>query len=204
MTIDDRFSEYMSRFESPFEEQSQTQEELDFDGYMKFHRDAILDSIGKIESRIQIKIYWNDFIKCCDEEQKKQFIRNCLNTIIKRYNMPYLLQLIDIATMNEEDMKKSIKFIKFLCGDDKWVSYVSRSLDRLDPKYTLNSPQLKIFLDSDYDHFRNKIDSYKSCNELMRNYFRDCSASEGKVALFKLVSTDYTGILVGQYHGLKS
>lgn len=204
MTIDDKFVEYVSQYKSPFEEEEVDQAELDFDGYMKFHRDSILKSIGSRDSIVQFKIYWNDFYSVCDEDQKKQFIRNCINRIIKKYNMPYLLQLFDIDSLPEEDMKRIIKFILFLCADDKWISYVSRSISKLDPKYTLSSPQLKIFIDSDYESFTKKIDSYKSCNELMRNYFRNCSANEGKECLYKIISIDYPGILVSQFHGLKN
>lgn len=203
-SIDDNFVKYIGQYKSPYEEDDVPQEELEYDGYMKFHRDSILNSIGKKDCQNKISLYWDDFIKSCNEQQKIQFVKNCINQIIKKYNMPYLIQVVDMDDPTQEEVKKCIKFIKFLCGSDKWIKYISLSLHKLTPKITQESPKLKIFIDSDYDYFKEKIDSYKSCNELMRNYFRDCSADEGKLALLKIIASDYGGVLIYQFHNLKN
>ena len=50
--VDDKFINYISPIKSPFDEEDVSQEDLLYDGYMRYFRDCIIESIGTSESTV--------------------------------------------------------------------------------------------------------------------------------------------------------
>ena len=93
--LDDKFINYISPIKSPFDEEDVSQEDLLYDGYMRYFRDCIIESIGTSESTVQFDLYWDDFTSQCDEKQFQQFIKNCIDKIVKHYKMPMIVSLME-------------------------------------------------------------------------------------------------------------
>lgn len=197
MDISDKLIDYISPVKSPFEEEDVTQEELEFDGYMKFFRDSILTGIGSRSSKVNILSYWDEFKESCDNDQFNQFLDNCINKIIKKYKMQYLSEIINSQTIISIDSDKKSNFIKFI-ETDAWVEYFSKALDPIDAKLVNNQAKLKIFIDSDYDNFVQKIELQKTCDPIMRSYFMFCDSNEGRNTLFNIIVKDVPSIVVNQ------
>lgn len=196
MKLSDKLIDYISQVKSPFEEDDVTQEELEWDGYIRYIRDCMIQSIGTNESENLFKLYLDEFKDSCSDEQYSQFLDNCINKIIKRYGMSYLSFIIQQDEIDSLKKETLIKFIEF----KDWLNTFVKCLSQIDIKIYKNDAKLRIFLDSDYDNFVKKLDSFKHTNELMKNYFNFCDGHEGRNALFNISKRDIASIVLQQYH----
>lgn len=193
--LDDKFINYISPIKSPFDEEDVSQEDLLYDGYMRYFRDCIIESIGTSESTVQFDLYWDDFISQCDEKQFQQFIKNCIDKIVKHYKMPMIVSL-----MEENDYSENVlvDFIKFY-GYRKWLKYYPKCLSFINDKILKSKAMIQMFLTSDYDNFITKLDNCKSCNELILNYYKYCSKDDGVQTLIATLNDDIVGNYIKQY-----
>lgn len=173
--LEDKFIDYISPIKSPYEEDELDQEDVSYDGYMQYFRDCIIKSIGTNESSVSFDSYWDEFIDQCGPEQKTQFLKNCLNKIIKTYKMSYITALLE---EKEYEDKVIIDFIKFYAYK-RWLKYYPKCLSFINDKLLYNQAMLKIFITSDYNNFVEKLTNYKSCNELIIEYYKYCSMYDG-------------------------
>ena len=193
--LDDKFINYISPIKSPFDEEDVSQEDLLYDGYMRYFRDCIIESIGTSESTVQFDLYWDDFTSQCDEKQFQQFIKNCIDKIVKHYKMPMIVSLIE---ENDYSEKVLVDFIKFY-GYRKWLKYYPKCLSFINDKILKSKAMIQMFLTSDYDNFITKLDNCKSCNELILNYYKYCSKDDGVQTLIATLNDDIVGNYIKQY-----
>ena len=193
--LDDKFINYISPIKSPFDEEDVSQEDLLYDGYMRYFRDCIIESIGTSESTVQFDLYWDDFTSQCDEKQFQQFIKNCIDKIVKRYKMPMIVSLME---ENDYSEKVLVDFIKFY-GYRKWLKYYPKCLSFINDKILKSKAMIQMFLTSDYDNFITKLDNCKSCNELILNYYKYCSKDDGVQTLIATLNDDIVGNYIKQY-----
>ena len=193
--LDDKLVDYISAIKSPFEEEDLSQEELAYDGYMRYFRDCMIKSIGTSESSVMFQSYWDEFIKSCDEQQKKQFIKNLINKIIKHYKMSFLTSIIEENDCTDMMLIELINFIVY----KQWLQYFPKCLSFIDEKILFNKTMLKIFLTSDYDNFISKLDNYKRCNILIREYFKMCAKNDGIETLSIILNDDILGNYIEQF-----
>jgi len=194
--LDDKLVDYISAIKSPFEEENETQQDLEYDGYMKYFRDCMIKSVGTKESAIQFDLYWDEFKSSCDEQQFRQFLSNVLNSIIKHYKMSYLSSLLQENEYSDDDIIDFINFIVY----NNWLEYFPRCLDYIDEKILTNDSMVKIFLTSDYDNFISKLDKYKRCNILIREYFKYCSKDDGVETLRLILKDDMLSNFIEQFN----
>ena len=193
--LDDKFINYISPIKSPFDEEDVSQEDLLYDGYMRYFRDCIIESIGTSESTVQFDLYWDDFTSQCDEKQFQQFIKNCIDKIVKHYKMPMIVSLME---ENDYSEKVLVDFIKFY-GYRKWLKYYPKCLSFINDKILKSKAMIQMFLTSDYDNFITKLDNCKSCNELILNYYKYCSKDDGVQTLIATLNDDIVGNYIKQY-----
>ena len=193
--LDDKFINYISPIKSPFDEEDVSQEDLLYDGYMRYFRDCIIESIETSESTVQFDLYWDDFTSQCDEKQFQQFIKNCIDKIVKHYKMPMIVSLIE---ENDYSEKVLVDFIKFY-GYRKWLKYYPKCLSFINDKILKSKAMIQMFLTSDYDNFITKLDNCKSCNELILNYYKYCSKDDGVQTLIATLNDDIVGNYIKQY-----
>ena len=186
MILEDKFVNYISPVKSPYDEDNADQEDLAYDGYMQYFRDCIIKSIGTNESVVTFDSYWDEFISQCSDQQKKQFLKNCLNKIIIHYKMSYLTAILEEQEYSEEII---IDFIKFYAYK-RWLKYYPKCLSFINEKLLYSPSMVKIFVTSDYNNFVEKLSNYKSCNILIVNYYKYCSMNDGIDTLFLTLQDD--------------
>ena len=197
MDLSDKLIDYISQLKSPFEEENGiSQQELEWDGYIKYTRDCMIQSIGTKDSKNLFNLYLNQFKQSSTDDQYHQFIDNCINRLINKYKMSYLSFMIQQNDIDSDSKEELIKFIEF----KKWLDVFVKCLSKIDLKIYKNDAKLKIFLSSDYDSFIQKLDSVSDTNELIKNYFKFCDGNEGRNALFNIVKTDIISLVLQQYY----
>ena len=72
------------------------------------------------------------------------------------------------------------------------------SLREKDSKILNNDAMLKVFLTSDYESFMSKIDTYKRCNNLIREYFKYCAKQDGIETVLSLLKDDILEVFIEQ------
>ena len=184
--LEDKFVDYISPIKSPYEEDEIDQEDVAYDGYMQYFRDCIIKSIGTNESEVTFDSYWDEFINQCTVQQKAQFLKNCLNKIIKHYKMSYITALLEEQEYEDDVI---IDFIKFYAYK-KWLKYYPKCLSYISDKLLYNQAMLKIFITSDYNNFVEKLSNFKSCNELILKYYKYCSMYDGVDTLILTLKDD--------------
>jgi len=194
--LDDKLVDYISAVKSPFEEEGATQQDLEYDGYMKYFRDCMLKSVGTSESSVQFQLYWDDFKESCDEQQFTQFISNLINRIIKHYKMSYLNALLEETQYSEEELIDFIFFIVY----HRWLDFFPKCLDYMDEKILTNEAMIRIFLTSAYDNFIVKLEDHKRCNILIREYFKYCSKQDGVETLRLILKDDILSNFIEQFN----
>ncbi len=193
--LDDKFVEYISGIKSPFEEEDIPQEEITYDGYMQYFRDCMLKSIGTKESSNQFLLYWKDFLDSCTEQQKNQFIQNCLNRVIKHYQMSFLSSMLTENEYSEKELEDLIFFFVY----KRWLKYFPKCLSYIHEKILNNDEGIKVFINSDYDSFVDKLQNCKSCSRILREYFKFCCKDDGIKTLYLTLNDDRLGNYVEQY-----
>jgi len=193
--LEDRFIEYISGIKSPFDEQELTQEDISYDGYMKYFRDCMLKSIGTDEAGVQFTSYWDEFSKSCDLQQRSHFILNCVNRIVRHYAMSYLSYMLTQNTYTQTELIALINFFVHKV----WLKYFPKFVSFISEKIFKDKGALKIFVTSDYDSFLTKLDESKSCNPIIKEYFKFCPREEGIDTLINILSDDLTGNYIEQY-----
>jgi hypothetical protein len=58
---------------------------------------------------------------------------------------------------------------------------------------------LSIFITSDYDNFIVKLNEYKSCNPIIKEYFKYCSKEDGIKTLLRIIKDDILLNFIEQY-----
>ena len=145
MDLSDKLIDYISQLKSPFEEENGiSQQELEWDGYIKYTRDCMIQSIGTKDSRNLFNLYLNQFKQSSTDDQYHQFIDNCINRLINKYKMSYLSFMIQQNDIDSDTKEELIKFIEF----KKWLDVFVKCLSKIDLKIYKNDAKLKIFLSS--------------------------------------------------------
>ena len=161
--------DYISQIKSPFEETQMTQEDLEFEGYLRYAQDCILKSIGTLDCVKYINLYWTQLNEELSESEFKQFITVAISTVIKTYRMSFLSDLMiqsDLPSIDLEGKKKLFLFLEH----GVWEDYFIKCLSPIDINFVRDDEKLKMFLRSDYESFIKKIESYKRFNEYIKNY----------------------------------
>jgi hypothetical protein len=193
--LDDKLIDYISGIKSPFEEDEIGQENISYDGYMKYFRDCMIKSIGTNESESQFSSYWNEFISSCDEQQKEQFIKNLINRIIKVYKMSYLTSMLEQDEIPQELLIDLINFFVY----KYWLKYFPKCLSYISENILTSESMIMIFITSDYNKFVDKLYNCKSCNILIREYFKYCDRNNGVKTLYRILKDDILSNFVEQY-----
>jgi len=192
--LEDKFAEYISGYDSPFEKEDIDPDEIVYDGLMRFYRDAMLKSIGTSESNNQFVNYFEEFYDQCDDDQKTGFLKSCIDKIVKHYKMPYFMTILDESNHSNDELKDFVLFI----SRHKFIPYLAKCLSKLDSKILNNDAMLKVFLTSDYESFMSKIDTYKRCNNLIREYFKYCAKQDGIETVLSLLKDDILEVFIEQ------
>lgn len=189
--------DYISQIKSPFEETEMTQEDLEFEGYLRYAQDCILKSIGTLDCVKYINLYWTQLNEELSESEFKQFITLAISTIVKTYKMSFLSDLMiqsDLPSINLEGKKKLFLFLEH----GVWEDYFIKCLSPIDINFVRDDEKLKMFLRSDYESFIKKIESYKRFNEYIKNYFKYCNEDEGVETLFLILKKDVLNVFIQQ------
>lgn len=189
--------DYISQIKSPFEEDNTTQEELEFEGYLRYAQDCILKSIGSTDCHKYINLYWTQLNDELSESEFKQFMDVAISTIIKTYRMSFLSDMFmqsDIPSISLEDKKKLFLFLE----NGKIENYFVKCLSPINIKFTRDDDKLKMFLRADYQSFLKKIDSYKRFNEYISKYFQLCNEDEGIETLYLILKKDLLNVFIQQ------
>lgn len=189
--------DYISQIKSPFEETQMTQEDLEFEGYLRYAQDCILKSIGTLECVKYINLYWTQLNEELSESEFKQFITVAISTVIKTYRMSFLSDLMiqsDLPSIDLEGKKKLFLFLEH----GVWEDYFIKCLSPIDINFVRDDEKLKMFLRSDYESFIKKIESYKRFNEYIKNYFKYCNEDEGVETLFLILKKDVLNVFIQQ------
>lgn len=189
--------DYISQIKSPFEETEMTQEDLEFEGYLRYAQDCILKSIGTLDCVKYINLYWTQLNEELSESEFKQFITLAISTIVKTYKMSFLSDLMiqsDLPSINLEGKKKLFLFLEH----GVWEDYFIKCLSPIDINFVRDDEKLKMFLRSDYESFIKKIESYKRFNEYIKNYFKYCNENEGVETLFLILKKDVLNVFIQQ------
>ena len=194
--LDDKLIDYISAIKSPFEEEDVSQDDLAYDGYMRYFRDCMLKSIGTEESSVQFQSYWDEFLESCNNDQKQQFYGNLINRIIKHYKMSYLTSILEQMDCEEKDIIDLVNFFVY----HEWLKYFPKCLSYMDEKMLTNKSMIKIFLNSDYDNFIEKLQDCKRCNNLIREYFKYCSKPDGVETLRLILEDDMLSNFIEQFN----
>lgn len=184
--LDDKFINYISGYKSPFEEDEIDNDEIVFDGLMRYYRDCMLASIGTNESVKEFLNYWEEFIPNCTEEQKSGFLKSCIDKIIKHYKMSYLSAMINENNYSDDELQKFVLFVVY----HHFLKFFPRCMSYMDQKILGNEAMIKVFVTSDYDSFIEKLDQCKRCNFLIREYFKYCMKSQGIDTLIQFLKDD--------------
>lgn len=189
--------DYISQIKSPFEETQMTQEDLEFEGYLRYAQDCILKSIGTLDCVKYINLYWTQLNEELSESEFKQFITVAISTVIKTYRMSFLSDLMiqsDLPSIDLEGKKKLFLFLEH----GVWEDYFIKCLSPIDINFVRDDEKLKMFLRSDYESFIKKIESYKRFNEYIKNYFKYCNEDEGVETLFLILKKDVLNVFIQQ------
>jgi len=189
--------DYISQLKSPFEEDNVTQEDLEFEGYLRYAQDCILKSIGTPECVKYINLYWTQLNEELSEDEFKQFMNVALSNIVKSYKMSFLSDILiqsDLPSIDLEGKKKLFLFLEH----GVWEDYFIKCLSPININFVRDDEKLKMFLRSDYDSFLQKIESYKRFNEYIRNYFKFCNEDEGLETLFLILKKDLLNVFIQQ------
>ena len=189
--------DYISQIKSPFEETQMTQEDLEFEGYLRYAQDCILKSIGTLDCVKYINLYWTQLNEELSESEFKQFITVAISTVIKTYRMSFLSDLMiqsDLPSIDLEGKKKLFLFLEH----GAWEDYFIKCLSPIDINFVRDDEKLKMFLRSDYESFIKKIESYKRFNEYIKNYFKYCNEDEGVETLFLILKKDVLNVFIQQ------
>lgn len=189
--------DYISQIKSPFEETDMTQEDLEFEGYLRYAQDCILKSIGTLNCVKYINLYWTQLNEELSESEFKQFITLAISTVVKTYKMSFLSDLMiqsDLPSIDLEGKKKLFLFLEH----GVWEDYFIKCLSPIDINFVRDDEKLKMFLRSDYESFIKKIESYKRFNEYIKNYFKYCNEDEGVETLFLILKKDVLNVFIQQ------
>lgn len=189
--------DYISQIKSPFEEDNTTQDELEFEGYLRYSQDCILKSIGTIDCQRYINLYWTQLNQELSEDEFKQFMTLAISSIIKTYKMSFLSDLINQSELPAIDLESKKKLFLFL-ETDKCQSYFIKCLSPININFVKDDDKLKVFLRADYQSFVKKIESYKRFNEYIRKYFQLCNEDEGIETLYLLLKKDLLNVFIQQ------
>lgn len=190
--------DYVAQIKSPYEEDDSDQEDLEFQGYLRYAQDCILKSIGSSDCVKFINLYWQQLEEELDDSQFEQFMTLALSTIVKTYKMSYLSSLLmssDIPSVTLDKKKKLFLFLEH----DQWKPYFVKCISPINDKLVRDDEKLKVFLKSDYDSFVKKIESYKKFNEYIKLYFKFCNEDEGLETLFLILKKDLLDVFIQQY-----
>ena len=190
--------DYIAQVKSPYEEDDTDQEDLEFQGYLRYAQDCILKSIGTLECVKFINLYWTQLEEELDKSAFEQFMALALSTIIKTYKMSFLSELLMSSDIPAIDLEKKKKLFLFL-EHDQWQPYWIKCLSPINEKLVRDDEKLKVFLKSDYESFVKKIESYKKFNEYIKLYFKFCNEDEGLETLFLILKKDLLDVFIQQY-----
>lgn len=194
--------DYIAQVKSPYEEDDTDQEDLEFQGYLRYAQDCILKSIGTLECVKFINLYWTQLEEELDKSAFEQFMTLALSTIIKTYKMSFLSELLMSSDIPAIDLEKKKKLFLFL-EHDQWQPYWIKCLSPINEKLVRDDEKLKVFLKSDYESFIKKIESYKKFNEYIKLYFKFCNEDEGLETLFLILKKDLLNVFIQQYQKQK-
>ena len=190
------FLEYVSPIKSPYEENEKTQEDLCQEGYDKYFRDLIINSIGTSKAETNFNLSFNDALNALTgPEQEKEFIYNILDKIIKHYRMTYFTSVLNERNYSTEELISFIKFI-ILKG---WLRYFPRCLSFIPENVIDNPAMLKIFINSDYENFLRNIEKYKTFNPMLKQYFLFSKRTECVDTIILILKDDINGNYVEQF-----
>jgi len=191
--LDDKLIDYISQIKSPFEEDDVTQEELELRGYFRYQQDCILKSIGTSECITQINLFYQNLVNDLSYSEFNQFLDLATSSIVKQYRMSYLSELL----IEDNDYDKKKKLFLFL-EHNGWFKYFTKCLSTIDYSIIRDESKIKIFITADYDSFVDKLNSYKSVNDLIKKYFTYCNRDEGIETLFLILKKDLIGFVIEQ------
>lgn len=194
--------DYISQIKSPFEEDNLTQEDLEFEGYLRYAQDTILKSIGTLDCVKNINLYWTQLNEELDESEMTQFMNLAISTIVKTYKMSFLADSIIRSDIPSVDLNAKKKLFLFL-EHGKWEEYFIKCLSPINEKLIRDDEKLKVFLRSDYQSFVTKIDSYKKFNEYIKEYFKYCNEDEGIETLYLILKKDILNVFIQQNYKIK-
>lgn len=197
MNMDDKLIDYLGVIKSPFDEETEDQVGLEEEAYIRYCRDCILESIGTPRCQIQIDLHWLDTYEVFDDDEKKQFVRDCMIRMVDKYKMEFLPSLINQYNIPAEMSDDQLDLFLTI-ETDKWIELFAKCFSYFNPDLLNSVDKIKVFISADYDNFVKKLTSYQRINVYLKNYFMYCSGTEGKIVLFNICKKDFSGLVVKQ------
>ena len=188
--------ERLSAIISPYDETGMSQEDLLEEQHTVYQQEAIIESIGSRQFKIEFDLHFNEVIDKLTEEEKILFITKCFDKLCYKFSMDVLQDYIKRNGNIDRDSDSIIQLLEYF-AHDKWVElgqYLPKILDQNLMNSINNLYIIQDLFTAHFSDIKNKIKEGVT-NQYIQWYFDNTSTYNGVKTLMYMASIDFPGLV---------